>query len=54
MFRYFAEDIAFLLIKNRIVDIEKREECVRTCQKALWAVFSAIIVTALVILLCDI
>ena len=28
MFRYLAEDIAFLLIKNKIVDIEKREECV--------------------------
>lgn len=28
MFRYIAEDIAFLLIKNKIVDIEKRDECV--------------------------
>ena len=25
MFRYLAEDIAFLLIKNKIVDIEKRD-----------------------------
>lgn len=28
MFRYIAEDIAFLLIKNKIVDIEKRDECI--------------------------
>lgn len=47
MFRYIAEDIAFLLIKNKIVDIEKRDECVYGAEVLLLNL--ANILTALII-----
>lgn len=47
MFRYIAEDIAFLLIKNKIVDIEKRDECVYGAEVLLLNISN--ILTALII-----
>lgn len=47
MFRYIAEDIAFLLIKNKIVDIEKRDECVYGAEVLLLNLSN--ILTALII-----
>jgi len=47
MFRYIAEDIAFLLIKNKIIDIEKRDECVYGAEVLLLNLSN--ILTALII-----
>ena len=47
MFQYIAEDIAFLLIKNKTVDIEKRDECVYGAEVLL--VNLSNILTALII-----
>ena len=50
MFRYLAEDIAFLMIKHKRVDIEKREECVRFWQRVLIAA-SVLLVGAVALVL---
>lgn len=47
MFRYIAEDIAFLLIKNKIFDIEKRDKCVYGAEVLLLNLSN--ILTALII-----
>ena len=53
MFRYLAEDIAFLLIKHKWVDIEKREECVRLWQRVLFAASICIVTVASLALICS-
>ncbi len=43
MFRNLAEDIAFLLIKNKIVDIEKRDTYIHIIETVLKTVLILVI-----------